>query len=185
MPTLFRKWWVILIQGILLIILGFYFLNRPFQVLAAISFWVSLLTIVVGAAGLFGHFSMPKEERESAIFWWSLITLLFGILMISKLGITMKTITVFFGIWMMITGYWLFKEGWAQRSEGGMAWLMVVIGLLSVISGIIIIFNLAAGALWISTILGLQTLIAGIGMVFLALGKRKLVHNVKSRLQHG
>ena len=46
MTTLFRKWWIILLQGILLIIISFIFFNNPAEVLAVISFWVGLLTLI-------------------------------------------------------------------------------------------------------------------------------------------
>jgi uncharacterized membrane protein HdeD (DUF308 family) len=43
---LFRKWWLILIQGILLIILSMYIFNNPVIVLAALSFWLSVLGLL-------------------------------------------------------------------------------------------------------------------------------------------
>ena len=41
--VLFRKWWVLLLQGILLIVLSIYIFNYPVDVLAGISFWFGLI----------------------------------------------------------------------------------------------------------------------------------------------
>ena len=43
LQLLFRKWWVILLQGILLIILSIYIFQHPVEVLAGISLWCGIL----------------------------------------------------------------------------------------------------------------------------------------------
>ncbi|HEY6506347.1 MAG TPA: DUF308 domain-containing protein [Chitinophagaceae bacterium] len=180
MSTVFRKWWVILLQGILLIIISFIFFNNPVEVLTVISFWVGLLILTAGALGLIGYLLLGKEERENSVLWWSLATLVFGILSVSKLGLTMKVITVLFGIWILIVGFWLFTAGWEHRKSGGSGWLMLLAGIFSIASGIAVIFDLATGAVWISTLLGIQALLAGLGLIILALIKRKLVKKIKA-----
>jgi len=39
LQLLFRKWWVVLLQGVLLIILSIYIFQNPVEVLAGISVW--------------------------------------------------------------------------------------------------------------------------------------------------
>jgi len=180
MTTLFRKWWIILLQGILLIIISFIFFNNPAEVLVVISFWVGLLTLVIGIMGLAGYFMMDRDERENSVLWWSIATLLFGILLIGKLGFTMKLITVLFGIWILMTGIWLASAGWEHRKNGSLGWLMLIAGILSIIAGVAIIFDVKIGAVWISTLLGVQSLLAGIGLVVLAMLKRKVISKLKS-----
>lgn len=183
METVFRKWWVILLQGIFLIVLGFLFLGNPVKTLAAVSWWIGFLTLAAGLMGVIGHFTTPKEERDNGVFWWSLLTLLFGVLLIAKLGLTMKAVTVLFGIWMLMTGWWFTMTGWDRR-HGGNGWIMLIIGILSIIAGFAIIFNIGIGAIWISTLLGLQALMAGISLIVLALAKRRVVHHVKDHIAH-
>jgi uncharacterized membrane protein HdeD (DUF308 family) len=180
MSTLFRKWWIILLQGILLIIISFIFFNNPSEVLAIISLWVGLLTIAIGVMGLVGHFMMDKDERENSALLWSIVTLLFGIMLVGKLGLTMKLITVLFGIWVLMTGIWLASAGWEYRRNGPPGLLMLIAGILSIIAGVAIIFDINIGAVWISTLLGVQSLLAGIGLVILAMIKRKVVSKLKS-----
>jgi uncharacterized membrane protein HdeD (DUF308 family) len=177
--TLLRKWWVILLQGILLIILSFMFFNNPVQVLAVLSLWIGVITLIIGAMGLIGYFMMEKQERESSILWWSIASLILGFLMISRLGLTMKSITVIFGIWILLTGFSLTSSGWAHRANGSLGWIIFILGILTIIAGIAIIFNIRTGAIWISTILGFQALFAGIGFIVLALIKRKVINRVK------
>lgn len=177
--TLLRKWWVILLQGILLIILSTVFFNNPVQVHAVLSLWVGWLTLIIGVLGVIGYFMMESGEKESSILWWSIISLILGFLMISKLGLTMKTITVIFGIWVLLTGLSLTSSGLATRINGALGWITLIAGILSVIAGIAIIFNITTGAIWISTIIGIQALFAGIGFIVLALIKRKVITRLK------
>ena len=180
MQTLLRKWWVILLQGILLIIIGIIFFNNPVEVLAVISLWIGILTLAAGIIGLIAHFMVAKEERENSSLWWSVITLVMGFLMVTKVGLTMKVITIIFGAWVLLTGIWLLNAGWEYRKSGLSGWIMLLGGALSVIAGIAIIFDIETGAVWISTLLGLQAIISGIGFIMLAFIKRKVVSKVKS-----
>ena len=178
--TILRKWWIILLQGILLIIIAFIFFNNPIGVLAVISTWFGIITLIAGAVGLIGNLLIKNEEREGGSLWWSIITLLFGILMLTKLGLTMKLITVIFGLWILITGIVLISAGWEHRQSGALGWIMLLGGILSFVAGVMIIFNIGAGAVWISTLLGIQALIAGIDFILLAFMKRNLVNKIKS-----
>lgn len=180
MGTVFKKWWVILIQGILLIIIAFIFFNHPAEVLTVISMWVGILTLMAGIGGLLAHFMGSKEERDSTSLLWSILTLLFGFLMLTKIIITMKVITVMFGLWILFTGIWLLAAWREHRKGGSLGWILLIGGILSILAGLAIMFNMYTGAVWISTLLGIQAFIAGIALIILAFVKRKVVNKVKS-----
>jgi uncharacterized membrane protein HdeD (DUF308 family) len=78
--------------------------------------------------------------------------------MVAKIGLTMKAITVIFGLWVLITGIVLLFAGIEHRKIGALGWIMLLGGILSVIAGVVIIFDMATGAAWISTLLGIQAL---------------------------
>ena len=178
--TIFRKWWMMLLQGILLIIIAFIFFNNPVGVLAVLSMWVGILTLAAGALGLIVNLAMKNEQRDNSSLLWSIVTLVLGLLMVTKIGLTMKAITVIFGLWILITGIVLLFAGIEHRKAGALGWIMVLGGILSIIAGVMIIFDMATGAAWISTLLGIQALIAGIGFILLAFLKRGLVKKIKS-----
>ncbi|ULQ57180.1 DUF308 domain-containing protein [Flavihumibacter rivuli] len=182
MQTILRKWWVILIQGILMILLSFYIFNNPGVVLTGISLWISILVLGAGIAGLVAWLVSEKEDRDTGALLWSIATILFGILMLGNLFITMKTVTLFFGAWMAMTGWMLASTGWELRSVSNSGWALLIIGVLSLIAGIMMFFNMGMAATGISTILGLQVLMAGIGMIILAFIKKSVVKTVKERI---
>lgn len=182
LQQLLRKWWVILLQGILLIILAIYIFNNPVEVLAGISFWFGLLVLAVGILGVIAWLAADKTEKESMSILWSIVTIGFGLLMLTHLLTTMKTITVIFGLWMLITGVLLTQSGISVKKENSLGWVLVVTGVFSILAAIMIIFNIGTGAVGISTLLGLQVLLTGIGLVILAFAKKVLVSNVKSKI---
>jgi len=181
MGTMTKKWWVILLQGILLIIISFIFFNHPGEVLTVISLWVGILTLTAGIFGLIAYFMTRNEATDNSSLWWSIITLILGLLMVLKIGFTMKVITIIFGLWVLLTGILLLSEGWRRSSIGIAAWIMLIGGILSVIAGIAIIFDIRTGAVWISTLLGIQFLVAGIGFLLLAFVKRNVVKEIRSK----
>lgn len=179
MESNFRKWWVILIQGILLIMLSFYVFNHPGATLVGMAFWMSLFILVAGVTGIIGWFVAEKQQRETYQLVWSIASALFGVLLLSRIGFAMDMFTNLLGFWMVLTGVWLTQNGWVGRNTGAMGWITLIAGVLSVVAGLMVIFNIGVGAIAVSTLVGLQLLLAGIGLIVLALVKHKLVSHVK------
>jgi uncharacterized membrane protein HdeD (DUF308 family) len=64
LKLLFRKWWLILVQGILLIILSILIFQNPAEVLAGISFWFGLIVLGAGIIGIIAWLAADKAEKE-------------------------------------------------------------------------------------------------------------------------
>ena len=60
LQLLSRKWRVLLLQGILLIILSIYIFQNPVVVLTGISLWSGLVVLATGLLGIIAD----KPERE-------------------------------------------------------------------------------------------------------------------------
>lgn len=180
---LFRRWWVLLVQGILLLMLAILIFNNPLDVLAGLSVWVGILVLFAGVAGVFAWFGAEKDEREAGSLLWSIITLLFGIVLLANLLVTMKALTILFGVWLLIGGIHLIQSGFALRRETSSPGILIIVtGVLAVIVSLATIFNIGTGAVTISIILGLQVLLIGIAFVILAFVKKAMIEKIKNRL---
>jgi uncharacterized membrane protein HdeD (DUF308 family) len=182
LQLLFRKWWVVLLQGILLIALSIYIFNRPLDVLAGISIWFGLLVFGAGILGIIGWFSAEKSEQEPGSILWSIASVLLGVLMLFNVLATMKVVTVVFGIWMFATGWFLTKLGWSLKDKHSFGWIMVIAGIFSLIAAIMVVFNIGTGAVGISILLGLQVLFTGIALVLFSLAKKALGAKLKDKV---
>jgi uncharacterized membrane protein HdeD (DUF308 family) len=183
LQLLFQKWWVVLLQGILLIILSIYIFQNPVEVLAGISLWFGLLVLAAGLLGIIGWLAAEKPEREGMSLFWSILTAAFGLLMLLHLLVTMKTLTVIFGLWMLVTGLLLAQSGWSLKSRNSFGWVMVIAGVLSVVAAVMMVFNIGTGAVGISTLLGLQILLTGIALVLLSFTKKIVGGRIKDKIE--
>jgi len=179
---MFRKWWVLLLQGILLIILSIYIFNNPAIVLAGISIWFGFILLVIGLVGIIAWFSGDKKDREDMSLLWSSLTFALGLLVMANLLTAMKIVTVIFGIWILLSGVWLLKNGWSIKRNNPGGWVMVLIGILCVVVAGMMIFDIGTGAIAISTLLGLQVLLIGISLVVLSAAKRTLVGRFRDKI---
>src|SRR6266566_8384895 len=183
LQLLFRKWWVVLLQGILLIILSIYIFQNPVEVLAGISLWFGLLVLAAGVLGIIAWLAADKQEREGMSLFWSILTAAFGLLMLLHLLVTMKTLTVIFGLWMLVTGLLLVQSGWSLRSKNSFGWIMVIAGVLSAVAAVMVVFNIGTGAIGISTLFGLQVLLTGIALILLSFTKKIVAGRIKDKIE--
>jgi uncharacterized membrane protein HdeD (DUF308 family) len=102
--------------------------------------------------------------------------------MFANMLITMKLVTIVFALWMLATGLLLGNYGWQLKAEHSFGWMILVVGVLSAIAGIMMLFNMGTAAVGISTLLGLQVIAAGLGFILLAFLKRFAVNKVKSKM---
>ena len=182
LKLLFRRWWVLLVQGTLLIILAIIIFNNPINVLAGLSIWVGILVVIAGLAGIFGWLSAEKEEKESGSLLWSIVTVVFGVVLLSNLLATMKALTILFGVWLLIGGIHLIRSGVALRKETSSSGLLIIItGVLAVIVALATIFKIGTGAVTISILLGLQVLLIGLALVIFSIAKKMLIGKMKDR----
>jgi uncharacterized membrane protein HdeD (DUF308 family) len=176
---LFRKWWVVLLQGILLIILSIYIFQNPVAVLTGISFWFGLVVLATGLLGTIAG----KPERERMSLFWSILTAALGLLMLLHLFATMKILTVIFGLWMLVIGVLLAQSGWWLKRKNSFGWAMVIAGVLSAVAAVMMIFNVGTGAIGISTLFGLQVLLTGIVLVLLSFVKKVVAGRVRDKIE--
>ena len=69
LKLLFRKWWVVLLQGILLIILSVYIFQNPVAVLTGISFWFGLVVLATGYWGLLPGWLLINQKEKGCRFF--------------------------------------------------------------------------------------------------------------------
>ena len=97
--------------------------------------------------------------------------------------VTIKTLTVIFGLWRLITGFLLVQSGWSLRSKNSFGWIMVIAGVLSAVAAVMMVFNIGTGAVGISTLLGLQVLLTGIALVLLSFTKKIVAGRIKDKIE--
>ena len=177
-----KKWWINLLQGILLMILGIYIFANPGSALAGISLALGILILVIGLTGVLAWL-FDKDRRENGFLIWSVLTSLFGLLVVMHLVVAVKIITVAYGLLILLIGFNLLNSGWRIKKDTIVGWMMVAVGLFSILAGVKMIVNLNSGIAGSATIIGIQAMLAGICLVLFAFAKKMLVGKIRSTIQ--
>ncbi len=170
-----RKWWVILLQGIFMIVLSIIIFNNPDAVLSTLAFMLGVIVIATGLIGMIAWFANTKEKRDTFSIIGSSTVLIIGIIMVADTGITMKAITLLFGLLVAAVGVILISGSWNERKKWSLWWIIASIGAIALILGIKSIIDVYSGAQSISVIIGISVLLSGIGLVILSFLKKKIM----------
>lgn len=172
LATFFRPWWMILIQGILLIALSVFIFNNPETVITALAFWLGFAVFVTGVVGIVAFFVNKKEGEGYYSMFGSVAISIIGLLMILKLFATIKAITVVFGVLLAIVGVMLISGSISIKKRWAYWWIITVLGCGALLTGSKSMMDVYSGSENLSAIIGLCVLFSGIGMVCLALIKK-------------
>ena len=167
------NWWAAVIRGVVAIIFGVLAIAQP-------GFTFVILVLLFGAYalvdGIFAIISAIQQHAEHGRLW--------GLLLEGIAGIVLGLVTFFFTMvavatvvyviaaWAIVTGILeLVAAVRLRQVVAGEFWLILA-GVASIIFGIVIFLNPAAGVAAIGTIIGVYTLIFGILMIGLGLRLR-------------
>jgi uncharacterized membrane protein HdeD (DUF308 family) len=149
------------ITGILMIVLGVLFLAYPGFSLATVLLLIGVFLIVYGvaltAAGFIGH----AEGRGWAIFT-GVLGIIVGIIAIAWPGMTALALLYILGAWAVITGCVDIAGAFASGLRGGQRVWMLIIGVLSVVLGIIFFIHPGAGGLALLWLIGIYLIVYGV-----------------------
>ena len=175
-----RKWWLGLIQGIVLIILSIYIFNNPLNALKGISVWIGILILFTGLVGIFSWMAADRDKREKSSLLWSLLTIVFGIVMLLHLFTTIRIIELFFGLWMVFLGLHFIEQGIVFMKHQTFRWVTVIAGGLCLFAAIVLIFDLGTG-MGANLFLGVQLLLGGIALIFISLARKNVANRIMDR----
>jgi uncharacterized membrane protein HdeD (DUF308 family) len=180
----FRNWWVILIQGILLILLSLFIFNNPGIVLASLALWLGIIVLASGLYGVIAFFGTSTNDRDQITLFGSIAMAIIGFMMISKLIIGMIAINIAFGSLVSVVGLALLSGSWKGRQQFSTWWVIAIVGLAILVIGIKSIFDVRAGAQNISSLLGIAILLSGLGLVWLSFLKRRIVNTFREKWEN-
>ena len=171
-----RNWWLVLLRGLCAIVVGILAFAWP---------GVTLFTLVIlyGAFALAdGVFALVAAVMggSPAPRWWLAIAGLLGIgagvLTFMWPGITALVLLFFIAGWAIASGVMQIVGAIRLRKEIEGEWLLIAVGVLSVIFGIALIAQPGLGLLTLVFIIGAYAIVYGILLVMFSLRLRNHSH---------
>jgi uncharacterized membrane protein HdeD (DUF308 family) len=163
-------WWVVLVEGIVVVLFGLLLLVAPG---ASLFFMVQLLGIYLFIAGIFRIIGI---FLDSSLWGWKLVAgllcLIAGLVVLDHpLWSTIAApagLVIIVGLLAMLQG----AAGVVVALQGG-GWGMGVLSVLGILFGFILVINPLIGVAALPFILGIFMLIGGVGAVVQALRMRR------------
>jgi uncharacterized membrane protein HdeD (DUF308 family) len=162
-----KKWWLLLLRGILAIIFGLIALLSPGIVLVTLLFYFGFVALFSGLFLIIEGIAVKSDDRGMHILE-GVISVLFGLLFIFMPGFVFSFIMYFIAFWAIIGGILQIIYAIKLRKEIPNEWLAILTGVITLIFGLLVLFNILAGAAALIMVFGIYALIAGILLIILS-----------------
>ncbi len=167
-----RNWWAVALRGVFGVLFG---LAAFFLPLTTISSLVLVFAVYMLVDGVFaivaGVRAAAHHERWGLLILEGIVDLAAGAAALLLPGLTVLVVVTLLGVWAVVTGALLL--GAAFRLHGGHGrWLLALLGLVSLVWGVLLWLSPIAGALVLTYWLGGYALVFGVLMLVFALRLR-------------
>jgi uncharacterized membrane protein HdeD (DUF308 family) len=166
LDALARNWWALALRGVAAVLFGLLTFFLP---------GITLVTLVLlfGAYALVdGIFNVAAFFRVASHHWALLIEgvigIIAGLLTFTWPAITAVALLYLIAFWGIFTGVFEIVAGIRLRKVIANEWLLLLMGVLSALFGLLILFEPGAGALAIVLWIGVYALMFGIVLLTLA-----------------
>jgi uncharacterized membrane protein HdeD (DUF308 family) len=174
--TLAANWWALALRGLVAVLFGLLTFFLP-----GITF-VTLVLLFGAYALVDGVFNVIAFFRVASYQWALLVEgvvgIIAGVLTFAWPAISAITLLYVIAFWAIFTGIFEIVAGIRLRKTMTNEWLLLLMGILSLLFGLLILFAPGAGALAIVFWIGAYALLFGIFLLALAFrlrGQRRLI----------
>jgi len=184
MEALKNKWFLLMANATIAIIIGLIFLFVPEETLATIGFAAGIIVLLSGLFLVFGAFSYAKKG-QNMIFWLveGLINLSLGIILIINPAWLIQFLLILIGLWALILGVYQLFTGFMHSKEIKNATLLKINGLAAAVIGLILLLKPEMVASFIIQLLGVISILIGAIMMYFAFMMKKAAKDMKTAVQ--
>jgi len=167
-----RHWWALALRGLLAVLFGILTLVSP-------GLTLFYLVLLFGAyAILEGIFNIISAIRAPGHHWplivEGIIGIIAGVLTFMWPGITAVVLLYLIAFWAIFTGVLEITAGIRLRQHVTNEWMLILMGITSILFGALILISPGTGALAIALWIGVYALIFGVILIVLAFRLRPL-----------
>ena len=169
LQALAKKWWLLLLRGILAVLFGILAFTWPGLTLLTLVILYGAYAAIDGIVALAAAFG----GGQGASRWWlaivGIVGIAAGLTAFYWPGITALVLITLIGAWTLAHGIMEIIGAIKLRHEIDNEWLLIFSGLLSVLFGIFVLAQPGAGALALVWLIAAYAVAFGILMIALSL----------------
>ena len=167
------NWWLLALRGLVAVLFGVLAFMWPGATLITLVWLFGAFALVNGILSLVLAAKTPKGyPKVGSLILGGLLGILAGLLAFVMPGITALGLLILIAAWAIVTGIMELVAAVRLRKIINNEWLLVLAGIASVVFGVILLFQPAAGALVLIWWIGAWALLSGILLMILAFRMR-------------
>ena len=161
-----RRWWALALRGLFAVIFGLLTFFVPGITLISLVLLFGFYAILDGVFDIVSAMRVPSHHW--ALLVEGIVGIIVGVLTIVWPGITAMALLYLIAVWAIVTGVLEIIAGIRLREIITNEWLLILMGVISVLFGILIIAFPRAGALAIVLWIGAYAFVFGVILIVLA-----------------
>jgi uncharacterized membrane protein HdeD (DUF308 family) len=166
--TLKRHWWVPVIRGVVAVLFGIMAFVYPGLTVAVLVLLFGAWILVDGVfrvIGAIGHRASDKEWGFDLII--GIMGIIIGFLTFHAPRITALALIIYIAAWALMIGATEIAMAIKLRREIKGEWFLILMGLLSIVFAVMLLWNPLPGALALVWLIGSYAIVFGIlGIIF-------------------
>ncbi len=163
------EWWLLLVRGIVILIFGFVALANVSATAIVLYLWFIIFAITDGIFSIFIAFSQRKESDQ---WGWGLVSgavgILIGLIAVAWPQPTALIILYFIAIRAIAVGAIELVQTFRGRRADKNKWLTIIGGVLSIIAGLLMLFQPVAMGLVLLWVIGCWAVAMGVILIVAA-----------------
>src|SRR5438270_6837680 len=171
--TLRLNWWLLALRGLIAVLFGLLAFIWPGVTLLTLIWLFGAFALMNGFLSLVLAAKTPKGyPKLGSLILGGLLGILAGLLAFIMPGITALGLLILIAAWAIATGIMELVAAVKLRKIISNEWLLVLAGIASVVFGVLLLFQPAAGALALIWLIGAWAFVFGILLMILAFRMR-------------
>lgn len=166
-----RNWWLLLLNGIFLLIFGLLAVFNPGLTLKLILFYMGILLLVSGVFFIAG--AIYRKGRQPTWGGWlvtGVIDLVMGLLFVFYTELVLQVIVIIFGLWIVVIGLFQVITYINLKDNLPNKYFHLITGILALLFGVLLIINPFEGGNFLTILVGISSLVFGGIITMIALG---------------
>jgi uncharacterized membrane protein HdeD (DUF308 family) len=172
--SFFNKWWLMLVQGILLIFLSYFLFSQSDKLISTSGKIAGFIALLTGSVSIIGFFLAGKNEKNTVDLFSGLFSCIAGLFFLTGTPLAYDLITWFFAAYMIFNVVMLVVTSWHLKSVINWWWYSLILFLFTLVILYFFITGTTVLNISIAVFAGVQFFINGILIIVLAFVVRKL-----------
>ena len=165
--TLKRHWWVPVIRGIAAIAFGVIAFTHPVMAIATLVLFFGAWVLIDGIFRIFGAIKHRGSDSDWA---WQLVIgligIIVGLLTFHAPQVTALALVIYIAAWALMIGASEIVMAVKLRHEIKGEWLLILMGLASIVFAVLLLWNPVAGAAAVIWLIAWYAVVLGILAIF-------------------